>query len=102
MLKAIFRFLLVLLIGIMLGASLFLAMRYVAQPLMDRLDPEPNRETETFEAKPFSLPDLEDVASGSLSVAKDAVGFAIATIIVVGIQTLIPKMRQNKNGRSNP
>ncbi len=102
MFKAVGRFLLVLFIGIMLGASLFLAMRYLAQPLMDMLDPEPNHESETFEAEPFHLPDLEDVRRGSLSVAKDAFGFAVATVIVVGIQTLIPKLGRNKNGRSDP
>lgn len=91
MLKAILRFLVVLLIGLLLGTSLFLAMRYVAQPVMEKLDPESDRASETFEAEPFHLPDLEDVLRGSLSVAKNAFGFAVATIIVVGVQTLLPK-----------
>lgn len=96
MFKAVGRFLLVLAIGILLGASLFFAMRYLAQPLMDVMDPEQGH-TETFEGEPFHLPDLEDVARGSLSVAKDAVGFAVATVIVVGIQTLIPKKGRKPN-----
>ena len=102
MFKAVGRFLLVLLIGILLGASLFFAMRTLAQPLMDMLDHEPNHESETFETEPFRLPHLEDVARGSLSVAKNAFGFAVATVIVVGIQTLIPKLGRNKNGRNDP
>lgn len=98
MFKAVGRFLLVLSIGILLGAGLFLAMRYVAQPVMGVLDPESEQEAaETFEAEPFRLPDLEDVVRGSLSVAKDAVGFAVATVIVVGVQTLIPKKGRKRN-----
>ena len=97
MLKAVGRFLLVLTIGILLGASLFLAMRYLAQPLMEKLDPESNQESETFEAEPFHLPELEDVARGSFSVAKNIFGFAVATVIVVGIQTLIPKKGRKQN-----
>lgn len=95
MVKYISRFLMVLCIGGLLGGVLYLSMHYVAQPLMNRVDPEPFDQTSIeTEPEPIDLPSLSEMPRRTLSVAKNGVVFVIVTIGVLGTQKVFSRVRR--------
>jgi hypothetical protein len=99
MLKAIARFLIVLSVAVLFGASLYLAMHYVVQPLADRFDPEPPEDySYNTRPEPIELPEIGELVREAFAVAKNGIVFVVMTVIVVGVQYAAPKIkRRNKS-----
>ena len=92
--KSFVRFLIVLSIAALLGTSLYLAMHYVVQPYVDRVNPEaPQEKSGQLTPRPIQLPNFEEFVRGASSIARNVIVFAVVTIVVWAVQTVMPKRR---------
>lgn len=98
MIRSVIRFFIVLAVAVVIGVTLYVAMQAI-QPLANHLDPEPAEVRpvgqQNFEGpRSFYIPDLRDLARGSVSMGKDVFVFAVLTVVVVGLQRRIPRARR--------